>query len=658
MNKKQRGFVIILVLLIAGLFIFWSESPKMKDIDQKVIIIGMDAIDPDLLEKWMDEGKLQNFNKLREMGMFSKLGTTNPAESPVAWSSFATGTNPGKHNIYDFLRRDPKTYMPKMAVVDSTEAEFIFNLIPIKPPEVRKNRMGDPFWNITSESGIRTTVIQAPVTFPPDEVKGGKLLSGLGVPDIRGTMGTFTYYATDAVEKSDTELGGKVLPIELKGNKVETIIYGPKNPFAEKYESITIPLEFEVENNSVKIKLQNQEQTLKENEWSDWFVIRFPITPIVHVYGISRFYVIQIKPELKIYLAPINIDPRNPVLPISFPSHYSRELTKEVGLYKTLGWAIDTWALNERVIDEDTFMEDLFFTVDKREEITFNELEKGDWNLFVSVFQSPDRVQHLFWRYLDKRHPIYNESETKMYGDAIFRVYKRMDEILGKILKYVDENTTLIVLSDHGFNSYRKGVNINRWFVENGFMALKHQEGKEFKLLDLYSQGLFWPNVDWSRTKAYNIGLGQIYINLKGRESQGFVTEEEYDKVRDEIIQKLLQLKDPETNESIIRRVYKKEEIYNGPYFEEAPDLVIGFNDGYRISWQSTLGGITEKIISNNMKKWSGDHCSLDPEITKGVLLINKKIKVENPNIMDIAPTVLKIFNITIPREMDGKPLV
>ena len=481
------------------------------------------------------------------------------------------------------------------------------------------------------------------------------------MPDIRGTMGTYTYYATDVMEKEDTEMGGKVVPVTVEKDRIETIVYGPKDPLKEEYASITVPLRFlmDEEEDQVTIELQGQRETLGEGEWSPWFVVEFPVTPIVKIQGICRFYVKQAGPEVQVYLSPVNFDPRNPVLPISYPQQYSGELADEVGLYKTLGWAIDTWALSEERIDEQTFLEDLHFTMDKRAEITLLEIGKENWELFISVFQAHDRIQHMFWRYIDPEHPMYNETDAGLYGGAISDLYKKMDDIVGEVMeRFVDDNTTLIILSDHGFNSFRKSVNLNSWFVENGFMKLKSSGGKNFTLSDLFGQGLFWPNVDWSETRAYNIGLGQIYINLVGRESQGTVTPEEYDMVRDEIIEGLLQLRDPESGERVILNVYRGEEIYSGPCMEDAPDLVVGFNDGYRISWQSTLGGIESDIVKNNTKKWSGDHCSFDPEITKGILLSNRRIQRDTPSIMDIAPTVLSLFGITAPQEMDGKPLV
>jgi predicted AlkP superfamily phosphohydrolase/phosphomutase len=651
---------VIILIMIALLVFFYTPGKQMRDLDQKVIILGFDALDYDLMKQWMDEGKLPNFAKVREMGTFSELGTTNPAESPVSWAAFSTGNNPGKTRIFDFLYRDPETYMPHIATVEFSEGPAIISLggVELRAPSVGQHRRGDPLWNITTSNGIRTTVIQAPVTFPPDQIPGGKLLSGLGVPDIRGTQATFSYYATD-VDWVDTEMGGKIVKVSPRNRQFDSIIYGPMDS--------TIPFHAEMGEDGVTISVQGQHETVREGEWSDWFVTQFRAYGIMPVFGIGQFHLNSLDP-IELYFSPINFHPSNPVFDISYPKSFSRQLVGELGtVYKTLGWAIDTWALNEERIDEETFMEDLWLTVGYRENITLNELNKTDWNLFISVFQAPDRVQHLFWRYMDPEHPMYDQEGAKEWGDAIFQVYKRMDDIVGRALPYVDGNTTLIILSDHGFNPFRKAVNVNTWLVENGFMFLEGQSRSDYKLADLFGQGQFWPNVDWSRTEAYALGLGQIYINLKGREKHGAVEPGDYDRVRDDIIRELRELKDPETGESPIFDVYKREDIFQGPYTEEAGDLVVGFNYGYRVSWQTALGGIPYDVIETNMKKWSGDHCSIEPSITKGVLFISKEIDLSDlephiiesyyrPHITDIAPTVMGIFGID--EDMDGESLI
>lgn len=663
---KRKSVLLLLIsilfLSISGGLFFYNRVKKRANpglSEKKVIVLGFDGIDPDLLSRWMDEGKLPNLKRLQESGTFVRIETTNPAESPVAWSSFATGTNPGKTGIFDFLKRDIKTYMPDLAITSFSEGNFLLRLFPIEKPRVNCNRKGKSFWQIASQNGVKCVVLQAPVTFPPEKVAGGKLLSGLGVPDIRGTQGTFSYYATNVSDEGDTEMGGKITKVKVKDGNIKTIIYGPRNRLSRKREDILIPLEIKIINDKQAIiKIQDRQEKLDVGKWSDWFVIKFKINPLIKVYGMGRFYLIGIKPEFRLYLCPINFYPKKPPFPISYPESFCRKLAEEIGLYKTLGWDVDTWALSENRIDEEIFLEDLFYTMNQRQEIMMNMLKKKDFDLFVFVFQASDSVQHMFWRLIDKTHPAYDREKVEKYGDAILKVYQKMDEIVGEVMPFVDEETTLFVVSDHGFHSFRKAVNLNTWLVKNGYMTLSSEKGKEYKLEDLFGKGEFWPNVDWQRTKAYALGLGSIYINLKGREAYGIVKPgDEYDGLRQEIVARLKNLRDNTTGKKAILDVYTREDIYKGEYLNEAPDLVVGFNEGYRVSWQTALGGIPPEIIVENRSNWSGDHCSFDPSITKGIFLSNKKLAQESPSIIDIAPTVLRIFNLPIPEEMDGKPI-
>jgi predicted AlkP superfamily phosphohydrolase/phosphomutase len=663
---KRKSVLLLLIsilfLSISGGLFFYNRVRKRANpglSEKKVIVLGFDGIDPDLLSRWMDEGKLPNLKRLQESGTFVRIETTNPAESPVAWSSFATGTNPGKTGIFDFLKRDPKTYMPDLATSSFSEGKFLLRLFPIEKPSVNCNRKGTSFWQIASQNGVKCTVLQAPITFPPEKVKGGRLLSGLGVPDIRGTEGTFSYYATDVVEEGDTEMGGKIAKVKVKDRKIKTVIYGLRNRVSKRREDILVPLDIEIlSDRQAIIEVQDRKEKLQIGEWSDWFVIKFKINPLIKVYGMGRFYLISIKPEFRLYLCPINFYPKKPPFPISYPESFCRKLAEEIGLYKTLGWDVDTWALSENRIDEEIFLEDLFYTMNQRQEIMMNMLKKKDFDLFIFVFQASDSVQHMFWRLIDKTHPAYDREKAEKYGDAILKVYQKMDEIVGEVMPFVDEETTLFVVSDHGFHSFRKAVNLNTWLVKNGYMTLSSEKGKEYKLEDLFGKGEFWPNVDWQRTKAYALGLGSIYINLKGREAYGIVKPgDEYDGLRQGIVTRLRNLRDNTTGKKAILDVYTREDIYKGEYLNEAPDLVVGFNEGYRVSWQTALGGIPPEIIVENKSNWSGDHCSFDPSITKGIFLSNKKLAQESPSIIDIAPTVLRIFNLPIPEEMDGKPI-
>ena len=299
-------------------------------------------------------------------------------------------------------------------------------------------------------------------------------------------------------------------------------------------------------------------------------------------------------------------------------------MPKEIGLYKTLGWAIDTWALNEERIEEDLFLDDTNFTVNKEIEMLKEFLGKQDARLYIQLFEFTDRIQHMFWRFREEDHPAYDREKAGKYKDVIFDCYRKMDEIVGMVMEKLDDKTVLFVCSDHGFNSFKKAVNYNTWLVKNKYMTLTNEgDTKEKTLEDLFGRGQFWPNVDWENTKAYALGLGDIYINLKGREAYGIVRPgKQYEKLRNEIKEELEAWVDAENGQKPVRRVYKREEVYKGFDPNLVPDLIVANNNGYRVSWQTSLGGIPKDLLEDNKKNWSADHCSLDPEITKGYFLI------------------------------------
>jgi predicted AlkP superfamily phosphohydrolase/phosphomutase len=263
----------------------------------------------------------------------------------------------------------------------------------------------------------------------------------------------------------------------------------------------------------------------------------------------------------------------------------------------------------------------------------------------------------MMWRLIDPQHPMYDKALAARFGDSIERVYRRCDEFVGEVMSRVDPSTPIIIVSDHGFHSFRQSVNLNTWLVQEGFMAIQGQQPGEKKLEDLFGGGTFWENVDWSHTRAYAMGLGQIYLNRRGREGHGIVTDAEAKQVENDLADRLLTMTDPKTHQRIVDAVYKREDIYSGPFFDNAAEIQVGLADGYRVSWQSTLGGSPPGIVYPNMKKWSGDHGSFDYKQTSGVLISSRKVDAASPSIMDIAPTVLKYFGVPIPSDIDGKPL-
>ena len=230
----------------------------------------------------------------------------------------------------------------------------------------------------------------------------------------------------------------------------------------------------------------------------------------------AQLYLIGAGPELQLYISPVNWRPDNPPAPMSSPASLSADIYERLGPYRTLGWAEATWPLNEDRIDEKVFMDDLYRAFDDRAQVILQRIDTKQWDLLVGVIESTDRVQHMMWRLLDPTHPMYDKALAAKFGDSIERVYRKCDDFIGEVMSRVDQTTPILIVSDHGFHSFRQSVNLNTWLVQEGFMAIQGQQPGEKKLQDLFGGGTFWENVDWTHTRAYSMGLGQIYVNLQG----------------------------------------------------------------------------------------------------------------------------------------------
>jgi len=633
----KRSILIFLILL--AILIIGGLTMHKERYNKKVIILGIDGMDPDITRKLMENGRLPNFSYLNMKGSYSSLATTLPAESAVAWTTFATGLNPGGHGIFDFVMRDPKTYFPYLSLNEISTVQG--------RTKTQIRRKGDTFWKILSKNKVPCFIYFCPNTFPPDRVFG-KMLSGMGVPDISGTMGKFSFYTSKALTQEDKNSRGRIIEVMPDKDAIETELYGPKVNIDRAISESKVPLRIILRpaEDKIEIYLQNRHFSIKKGAWSDWQNVTFKIGPFKKARGILRFYLKSINPELELYCSPINFDPKIPLFPISYPDNFSSKLAKKIGPYYTQGMPHDTWILDEDKLDEKAFLEQVDEVLNEYKMILKEELKQFKGGLFFFYFETLDTIQHMFWRYLDSKHPIYEESP--LYKDTIFRYYEKMDEIIGEVLRTLDKDTTLIILSDHGFNSFRKGVHLNRWLLKNGYLSLKEgkNESKEF-----------FEDVDWSKTKAYALGLGgEIYLNRIGREYHGIVDESEIRPLKEAIALGLKQFEDPQTNERIVKNVYFSEDVFKGPYINDAPDILLGFNVGYRASWQTALGGTPNLLIEDNKRKWGGEHI-FDPTQVPGVIFVNKKINLKNPSIIDFAPTILSLFNINKPEDMPGKSL-
>lgn len=662
------GFAFIssfFVIFLTFLLVFFSlmtypvryiyKSIKKRKIiknskTRRAVVIGFDGMDPVLTKKYMDEGFLPNLKILSENYTFQELQTTRPAISPVAWSSFQTGCNPGKHNIFDFLSRDKNTYLPDLSSTHIEESKKSIRIgkynIPLGKPRIELLRKSIPFWKTLGEYGINNISLRVPITFPPEKYRG-ICLSAMCVPDILGTQGTFTFYTSEKDDKRSIDEGGQIINVTVENNKVKSYVKGPDNSIKDDEDFAKAEFTVDIINDQrARLIIDKQEYELKIGEYTEWIELAFKMAPMVTARGIARFLLKSIKPEFRLYITPINIDPENPAMPISHPLIYSVYLAKKYGKYATLGLAEDTWALSEGIINDDEFIKQTYDIHEERELMLFDSLEKIKEGLVVCVFDTTDRMQHMFFRYLDDSHPA-NLNLNEDIGnkrDIIKDLYIRMDQVVGRAMKEIRDDEYLFIMSDHGFKQFQRGINLNAWLKHEGLLSMN----------DNVDSGEWYRGVDWSKTKAYGFGLGGMYLNIKNREKQGILEGEDIDTIINRIIEGLESLIDPKTNERCINKVYRKSEIFHGPYLGNAPDLIVGYRDGYRASWDSVKGKVSDEIFEDNTNLWSGDH-SINPEDVPGILFINKKTEQQEFSIIDIAPTILSLFGIDKPGHIDGK---
>jgi len=659
-------FALLLALLSAlaiviffPFFVLWWAIRGRKRYARakvrRVVVLGLDGLEPTLTERFLEEGRLPNLEKLRQRGCYVRLGSVWPPISPVAWSSFSTGTNPGKHNIFDFIARTP-TYRPTISSVRMRQPRRKLKLgnylIPLGRPEITALRKSKPFWTVLGEAGITSVILRVPITFPPDRFRGLQL-SAMGVPDLRGTQGMFSYYMEEgeAGVTTDGDVGGDRILVHRDGDSVRSYLRGPVNTLRADGAELRLPFTVTAAPDGAGgvLHIDGQTVPLRLNSYSDWVRVAFRAAPGFRVRGICKFYLKRFARPFEMYCTPIQVDPDKPIMPIAHPVVFSSYLARRQGAFATLGLAEDTWALSEKLITEEMFLEQAYDIHRERERMFFDALERVRRGVVVCVFDAPDRIQHMFFRFLDEEHPALTAAQREAHRDAIRDMYVRMDELVGRTLARLDEHTALLVMSDHGFKTFRRCVDLNAWLRDNGYLKLKN--GKRV------ADKPYLADIDWDHTRAYAIGLAGIYLNLKEREVHGIVAPgAEADGLRQELARKLTGLVDEERGQVAVRAAVVRSAVYHGPYTDNAPDVIVGYNAGWRVSWDAAIGKCGPVVFSDNRKAWSGDHM-LHPELVPGILFSNLKLR-EDASIIDIAPTVLELFGLERPRYMDGKSLL
>src|SRR5262245_59329036 len=528
---RPRRLAMLAACVIVAALVMAGSSPRHRALGRRVIVLGFDGLDFTLTKDLLDKGRLPNFAKLAERGGFSQLGTSTPPQSPVAWSSFITGLDPGGHGIFDFVHRDPKTMTPFLSTSSTVPPSHFISLgkyqLPLTAGRVELLRRGRAFWEVLEEHGINTTIVRMPANFPPSG-HATEELSGMGTPDLLGTYGTFSYYTSDPLAAAGPVSGGTIVPVEVRDHVVRSDLEGPEAPLLKR--PLKVRAEFaahlDASRTFAKIVVGDQERLLRVGEWSDWVPVTFGLA-WGDLHAQCRFYLKQISPEFELYVTPLNLDPLSPALPISSPGQYAADLARATGRFYTQGMPEDTKGLKTGVLTTAEFLAQARIAADEVERQYAWVLDRFTDGFLFYYFGDVDQVSHMMWRPTDPTHPAYDLAVDPQYRLVVENLYVEMDAVVGRTLGRLGPNDLLVVMSDHGFTSWRRSFNLNTWLRDNGYLTLR--PGRRV------GRGASFDDIDWSATRAYGLGLNGLYINLRGRESVGIVDPADRDALAREI---------------------------------------------------------------------------------------------------------------------------
>jgi len=650
----KRAGIAAAALSLPAAGIFGGCARRRLPMSRKTLILGMDGIEPKIVERMLRAGRLPHFRRLVEMGGLHRITSSIPPHSPVAWANFISGAGPGVHGIFDFIGRDPQTYLPHLSIARVEPAKRNLKVgdlvLPVSSGTVECLRRGPAFWQSLEDHGIPTTMFRLPSDFPPTG-RSGRAISDLGTPDLLGTWGTFSFYTTRPPAKPEDVSGGDVYKVTVRDHVIRTKLHGPRNDLRKGAPRCAIDLTIYLDPvaPAAKIVVGDKQLLLREREWSEWAQVRFPMLWRHGVSGVCKFYLKSARPDFRLYVTPIQIDPSAPALPITTPASYAQQLYRRFGFFYTQGMPEDTKVYSSGLLDADEYLQQSDLVLNERLAMYDYELARFDDGLLFFYFSNTDRHGHMFWWARDPAHPAHDPKLAPRYASIIESLYETMDGVVGKALRRLRREDRLIVLSDHGFAPFYRSFQLNSWLRDN-------------KYLVTWDSGEAQPDIfgcaDWGYTKAYALGLNCLYLNVEGREGQGIVRPgEERDALAREIAQRLLAVRDPQNGRQVISDVYLAKQSYSGPEVDRAPDLIIGYNYGYRGSWQAAVGQYTKTLVDDNDNVWSGDHC-IDYVHVPGVLFCNQPVRAKAPALSDIGPTVLADYRIEKPKEMTGSSIL
>jgi predicted AlkP superfamily phosphohydrolase/phosphomutase len=627
-----------------------------------IFVLGVDGLDPVILDRLMAEGQLPHFAALAREGSYQRLGTSNPPQSPVAWSNFVTGRDPGGHGVFDFVHRDPATYQPISSATPPVEdpgraLEFFGFVLPLSSPEIVNTRSGTPWWDVLLRHGIDAEVYRIPGNYPVPE-SDAKVLAGMGTVDMRGGYGTYTLLADRPVEADDPKGDIQLVSVQdfdLDGtpDTVEAELKGPPDVFrlqpgeipgASDYLTTRLTVHVDPESDTAVVRAGLETTLLREGEWSDWIAVQFDALPfgLMPLHGAVRFLAMELRPSFRLYVSPVNLSAASPPQVFTSPADWVEQLYAALGQFYTVGMPEETSALRDGVFDDADYLRQVALVQqDSRAmlELALDRFEPGDATF---VYLSDIDLQcHMLWRHADPKdpgrgHPARDPAVAHEHAHDIERLYRDVDTTLGRVRERLPEGTRLVVMSDHGFQTYTRKFHLNAWLRDHGYLVMN--EGKRTGRVGL-------EDVDWSRSRAYGIGFNGLYLNLAGRESQGSVRPEDADALLAEIAAALEAERDPQSGEAVVLRAYPASEAFHGERVAEAPDLVVGYGRGYSGSDPSTLGEITELVLEDNTSRWSGNHL-IDPSLVPGVLLVNAPLAPGEYDLTDVTVSILDHYGL------------
>ncbi len=662
-GQRAAGAALLGTAGVAG-GAYWlgSVGRVSKRLGKKVIVIGIDGMDPRLGARMMREGLLPNLAKLSSAGGFSRLGTSTPPQSPVAWANFINGAGPGSHGIFDFIHRHPQQpcvpfysaaeTLPGEGALEFGDHQVQLEFWPFnhKLPTTVLRRQGVPFWDYLDAAKIPSTFYDLPSNYPPSPSRYGyhRCLSGMGTPDMLGTYGTYQYFSEDTPKNGLEEGGGKRTHLDFEADSAKSHLVGPKNGFLKSPESTQIELNVHRDrhSNAALLEVQGRKIMLKPGQWSSWTKLDFALStpaflPTRHVSGICRFYLQEVTPNFRLYVTPINVDPSRPTVRLSEPADFVEDVARQLGLFYTTGFQEDHKALSNGVFDDGEFQRQATTVLDERLALLEYAIEDYDDGLLFFYFSSSDLQSHMFWWDSDEKHPTRSGAKAWKYFRHIKMLYRKLDSVVGDLNDRYGGKATIIVMSDHGFANFGRQFNLNSWLRDHGFL----------NPIDCSS---ILQDANWSRTRAYGLGINGLYLNLKGRERDGIVEPgEEQEQLTRRLIARLQAVRD-HNGRQVIRHVHRANEIYSGSATELAPDLIIGYTRGYRASWATCLGDVTPDVLTDNRSAWSADHCT-DAQEIPGILCCNRPLHAAQPSLVDLAPTILSEFGLPTPSTMSGK---